>query len=55
MKLSQLIGYNIKNIFLENSCKEYGAETTDLFIKNQNWAYLLFLNLKFDTDCLYLM
>ena len=41
MKLGQLIEYNMKNIFLEESYTNMVEKLfSDPFLKNQNWAYL---------------
>ena len=50
MKCSQLIEYNMRNIFLE---KSYAKVFPDSFLKIQNWAYLWINNLKFCTVCFY--
>ena len=56
MKFGQLIGYNMKNIFLEKSLIKCGKRplskdplSPDPFLKNQNWAYLWINSLKFYT------
>ena len=41
MKLSQLIEYDMRNIFLEKSYTKCGKETSPRpFYKNPNWASL---------------
>ena len=41
MKFGELIGYNMRILFLEKSYTEYIEETIpDPFLKNKNWAYI---------------
>ena len=52
IKVGQLIGYNIRNIFLEKSYAKCGGETIPrLFSKNHNLSYLPINSLKFYTVC----
>ena len=52
MKFAQVIEYNIRNIFLEKSCANVLEKLVlDLFLKNQNWAYLWINSLKFRSVC----
>ena len=55
MKFGQLIGYNMRNIFLEKSYTNGGGESIppDPFLKNQNWVYLWINSLKIYTVCFY--
>ena len=47
MKVGQLIEYNIKSIFLKNHWQNVVEKLfPDLFLKNQNWAYLWIKSLK---------
>ena len=46
MKLSQSIEYNMRNIFLENHTKMLKKLFPDLFLKNQDLAYLWINGLK---------
>ena len=48
MKFGQLIDYNMRNIFLEESYTKCGKETISRpFLKNQNWPYLWINILRF--------
>ena len=48
MKFGQLIKYNKKKNFIEESYRKCGGDTIpDPFLKNQNWAYLWISSLKF--------
>ena len=50
MKFGLLIGYNMRNIFLEKSYTKCGGEAIPRpFSKNQNWAFLWINSLKFYT------
>ena len=52
MKFGQLVEYNIRNIFLEQSYTKCGEKTIRRpFLKNQNWEYLWNNSLKFYTIC----
>ena len=55
MKFGQLIGYNMRIIFLEKSYTNGGGESIpqDPFLKNQNWVYLWINSLKIYTVCFY--
>ena len=54
MKFGQYIEYKMKNIFLEKSYTKCVRETIPRpFSKNQNWAYLPIINLKFYIFCFY--
>ena len=47
-KFGQLIEYNIKNIFLDNSSTKCGREAfPGPLLKNQNWGYLWISSLNF--------
>ena len=55
MKFGQLIKYNKKKNFIEESYRKCGGDTIpDPFLKNQNWAYLWINSLKFYTASLLL-
>ena len=46
----QLVDYNMRIIFLEKSYTNLVDKlVSDLFLKNQNWAYLWIIILRFDT------
>ena len=48
MKFSQLIENNLRNILLEESCKNVVKKLfPDSFLKTQNWAYIWINILKF--------
>ena len=48
MKFDQLIEYNMKNIFVENSYTKWAGEIIPRpFLKNQNWAYFWIDSVKF--------
>ena len=50
MKFGQLIEYNLRNFFLKNYTRNVVEKLfPDLFLKNQNWAYLWINMLKFYT------
>ena len=54
MKFGQLTEYNMRNIFLEKSYRKCVEKLfPDLFLKNQNWAYLWISILKFYMFCYY--
>ena len=56
MKFGQLKEYKMKNIFLEKPYTKYGEETSsNLFLKNQNSAYVRINSLKFYTVCVFCM
>ena len=56
MKFSQLIEYNMRNIFIEKSCTQSGRETIPRpFSKEKNGAYLWINSLKFYAVCFYCM
>ena len=58
MKYCQLIEYNLRNIFLEKSCKKCGGETITRPLKNQKIkiGHILWINsLTFYTFCFYCM
>ena len=47
MKFGQVIEYNVRNIFLQNTFTKFRGKTPDSFLKNQNCAYLWIDSLKF--------
>ena len=47
MKFGQVIEYNVRNIFLENTFTKCRGETPDSFLKNQYCAYIWIYSLKF--------
>ena len=52
MKFGQLIEYNFRKSFLEESYAKCGGETTpDFFLKSQIWEYLWINSLKIYTVC----
>ena len=56
MKFRQLVEYNMINIFLKNHTQNMVEKLfPDLFLKNQNRAYLWINGLKFYTVCFYCM
>ena len=56
MKFGQLIEYNLKTIFFKNHTQSILEKLfPGTFPKSQNWAYLSFNNLKFDSFCFYCM
>ena len=52
MKFGQLIGYNVRNIFLEKLCTKCGWETIDPFLKIKI-EHIQFI--EFYTVCFYCM
>ena len=57
MKCSQLIEYNMRNIFIEKPYIKCGKETLfpDPYLNNENWAYLWINTVKLSTICFYCM
>ena len=49
MKLSKLMEYNMRTIFLKNPQNVVSKLFPDFFLKNQNWTYLWINSLKFHT------
>ena len=48
LKFGQLIEFNMRNNVVEKL-------VTNPFVKNENWAYILIISLKFYTACFYCM
>ena len=56
MELSQLIGYNMRNVFLEKSYAKWDRDTIPRpSSKNRNWAYFWINSLKFYRVCFYFL
>ena len=57
LKFGQLIEFNMRNIFFLKNHTQNVVEklVTNPFVKNENWAYILIISLKFYTVCFYCM
>ena len=56
MKFGELIEYNMRNIFFENTSWKCGQQTSSrFFFKNLIWPYLCINSLKLYTVCYYCM
>ena len=55
MKIGQLIGCNMRNIFMENNTQNVVEKLVPDTLKNQNWPYLWMNSLKFYTVSFFCM
>ena len=56
MKFGKLIECNMRTFFLKNHTQNaMEKQVSDLFLKNENWAYLWINSLKFYAVCFYCM